>query len=301
MRRALKRRFFSASKRIKRASMIIRNILVYVDGSSSSSVAIKGAIKIAKDFDAKLTGFYLIPNFNIAAAMPDGAMVSEAVVAGMREDADKKAAAAKKLFGEETKSLSLKTDWACIDASRPGPQSKPASMSFYSDLTVISQYDDEAAEADATLPQDLVVDSGRPVMLIPKTATTTDFGKHIMIAWKEGSEAARAMSDALPFLSRAETVSVVTVAKQDATEDAVAVLEKVKQLLLDHGIKAIKVALTPKDGESTSTAIFEHAEQSGADMLVAGAFSRARWKENLFGGVTKSIFESVPVPTLISH
>ncbi len=281
--------------------MAIKNILVYVDGSSSSSVAIKGAIKVAKDFDARLTGFYLIPNFNAVASMPEGAVLSEAVIAGMREDADKKATAAKTLFDEEAKLLSLKTDWACIDTSRPGSQSTSASLAFYSDLTIISQHDEEDVEADATLPQDIVVDSGRPIMLIPKTTNTTDFGKHIMIAWKEGSEAARAVSDALPFLSRAEAVSIVTVAKKGAIKDAEVVLEKVKQQLFDHEIKAITVALTPKDGESTSTAIFEHTKQSGADMLVTGAFSRARWKENLFGGVTKSIFESVPLPTLLSH
>ena len=280
----------------------MKNILVYVDGSPGSGTALKGAVRIASDFDAKLTGFYVIPDFTIVAAVPEGAMMSEQLLADMRGNAEKKAAAAETLFRDETGTSSKKSDWVCLDATLRGTRDAAASLAFYSDLTVIAQYDDETpADNDASLPQDLVVDSGRPIILLPKTADTAGFGKHVMIAWKESCEAARAVSDALPFLSRAETVTVMTVAKQDKTEDAEAVLEKIKQLLGDHGIKPVPEAVAAKDGESTSATMFAHAHRSGADMLVAGAYSHSRWREGLFGGVTKSIFDSVPIPTLLSH
>jgi nucleotide-binding universal stress UspA family protein len=280
--------------------MTIKNILVYVDGSPGSGTALKGAVRIASDFDAKLTGFYVIPDFAIVAAVPEAAMMSEQLLADMRENAEKKAVAAETLFREASKTLGEKSDWVCEDGALSGTRDAAAALAFYSDLTVIGQYDDETpTENDASLPQDLVVDSGRPLILLPKTADMAGFGNHVMIAWKESREAARAVSDALPFLSGAKTVTVMTVAKQDKTEGAD--LGKIKQFLGEHGIKATVDSVTAKDGESTSAAMFAHAHRSGADMLVAGAYSHSRWREGLFGGVTKSIFNSISIPTLLSH
>jgi nucleotide-binding universal stress UspA family protein len=39
----------------------------------------------------------------------------------------------------------------------------------------------------------------------------------------------------------------------------------------------------------------------GSDLLVMGAYGHARWQEVVMGGATRSVLNSMIVPTLMSH
>jgi nucleotide-binding universal stress UspA family protein len=39
----------------------------------------------------------------------------------------------------------------------------------------------------------------------------------------------------------------------------------------------------------------------GIDLLVMGGYGHSRFKERVLGGVTKGMFDSMVVPTLMSH
>ncbi|MIL10174.1 universal stress protein, partial [Salmonella enterica subsp. enterica] len=52
---------------------------------------------------------------------------------------------------------------------------------------------------------------------------------------------------------------------------------------------------------SIEQAIVAHTLENGADLLVMGAYGHSWLREFLFGGVTRSILETTPVPTFVSH
>jgi len=48
-------------------------------------------------------------------------------------------------------------------------------------------------------------------------------------------------------------------------------------------------------------ALLSHAADSGADLMVMGGYGHSRLREFVLGGATRSIFESMTVPVLMSH
>ena len=55
----------------------------------------------------------------------------------------------------------------------------------------------------------MVVNAGRPTLLIPHQGEFSNLGKHVVIAWDGSREAACAISDALPLLHQSNTVQVL--------------------------------------------------------------------------------------------
>jgi len=44
-----------------------------------------------------------------------------------------------------------------------------------------------------------------------------------------------------------------------------------------------------------------YAADSNADMIVMGGYGHSRLREFVLGGVTRSIFETMTIPALMSH
>ena len=56
-------------------------------------------------------------------------------------------------------------------------------------------------------PKDLVMQAGRPLLVVPDTATGLDL-RSMLVAWKDTAEARRAIVDSLPLLRKAKDVTV---------------------------------------------------------------------------------------------
>jgi nucleotide-binding universal stress UspA family protein len=281
--------------------MDIKTILVHVDDSKHAAQTIHGACAVAQRFDARLDGFHVVPDITMAIATPGG-MPSASLVTGMQEEVVKRATAAQCVFAEEQVKTGFSGAWHRIDARGITVADALGSVVHYVDLLVVGQYDPKEETArDPSLPGDLIVNSGRPVLLIPYGWDGAAFGRRILIGWKETREAARAVFDALPFAKRADAVALATVADERQSDQSRRSLEDIGAALRAHGIETTKDVLAKPADASTSDALMSHAEAIGADMLVAGAFSHSRLREGLFGGVTRSIIERSPYPALLSH
>lgn len=168
------------------------------------------------------------------------------------------------------------------------------------DIVVALQNDPEGiASADI---ETLLFHSGRPLLFVPYNYTGggAPFTK-AMIAWNGSKEAARATFDALPLLKAVGKVDILTVdAPEQDNQSRGRSGEAIAAALDRHGIEVnIRAEQSGKrtDVETISTALME----SGADLLVMGAFGRSRLAEFVFGGVTRSVLQSMPVPTLMSR
>jgi len=142
---------------------------------------------------------------------------------------------------------------------------------------------------------DVILQLGRPLLLVPPSATQFSAAR-VVIAWKTGRESRRAVADALPFLGRAEEIFVCAIGDAEAGPDAAGVVD----YLAAHGLGA-KAVVEPRHGRPDSDAIFEIVERVDGTLIVAGAYGRSRFKEWVFGGVTKDILDHTPVPCLLSH
>lgn len=143
--------------------------------------------------------------------------------------------------------------------------------------------------------------SGRPVLLLPEASRATLRPKRVAVAWDSSLEATRAVREALDMLIAADDVRLVLIdplageSGQGAEPgaDAAAYLAR-------HGVK-VAVDRLPSSGQSVATVLARHAADMNADLLVMGAYGHSRLRERIFGGVTRSMLETPPLPILLAR
>lgn len=166
----------------------------------------------------------------------------------------------------------------------------------HSDLIVLGR----AAHGDYLPPllmEDILLGSGRPMLLAPDfmPATVT---RHIVVGWKETPEAARALGAAMPLLEAAGQVTLLHALERQ--EHDAEFLGQLADQLKWHGINADSRVIAA--GPRTATLELSTAAASlGADLLVVGGFGQGRFREWVFGGVTRSVLEQAALPVLMMH
>jgi len=163
------------------------------------------------------------------------------------------------------------------------------------DLLVVGrQAEDVARSLD---PGSVVLRAGRPVIVVPPNIDTLEAAR-IIVGWKDTREARRALRDALPFLQRAEAVTIVEVSETEARAHARAA--DVTRYLGRHKVQVgPSIAARTKGGVADE--LIRLAKVEGADLIVAGAYGHSRLGEWAFGGVTRDLLASSPVCCLFSH
>jgi nucleotide-binding universal stress UspA family protein len=141
--------------------------------------------------------------------------------------------------------------------------------------------------------------SGRPIVIVPHYQQGAVKFDRILVCWDGSHNAARAIADAMPFLTRAKQVEVVTVATGGKADDGMPGLY-IAHHLSRHGVIA-ELSNIVAHSQEVSLRIRSHAEQQSADLMVMGGYGHSRLREFVLGGATRDILASTVVPTLMSH
>ncbi|HVI60032.1 MAG TPA: universal stress protein [Luteimonas sp.] len=171
----------------------------------------------------------------------------------------------------------------------------------YADLVLLGRAAGATVEAERAVFSSLLLGSGRPLLLVPREARwPSPLGK-VVVAWRPSPEASRALHDALPLLRRARSVDLVVVdPRVGETAHGELPGADIAAHLGRHGL-AVDVVSVPREGLSTGEAILRHAREAGAQLVVAGGYGHSRMREQVFGGVTRHLFEHATVPVFFSH
>ena len=274
--------------------MNCKTILVHVDGSDRAATRIALASQLALQHDAHLVGvaltgvsryYYregsadltrtvLAPHMDRLYARAEqelGGFVRLAADAGVRSYE-------RRLVDDETGAgLALSgryADLLVLGQSEPGMPSAPPGG-------------DLAAHVLLACP--------RPLLVVPYIQRDIAVGKRIVVAWNGSVEAVRALGAALPFLRRADSVTIAAFGPADEPAADPELLPYLKR----HGIDAALVAESP--GLAGGEPLLSLLADCGADLLVMGGYGRARLSELLLGGVTRTILQSMTVPVLMAH
>ena len=104
----------------------------------------------------------------------------------------------------------------------------------------------------------------------------------------------RWVASIMPILARAKKVTAFAFDPPADREDAD--VEMLREHLLAHGIK-IDIDKWSNAGDlSPIEALFASPALEEADLIVAGAYSHSRFREALFGGMTKSLLQQFSLP-----
>lgn len=138
--------------------------------------------------------------------------------------------------------------------------------------------------------------SGRPVLVVPE-GSPGNIGETVVLAWKDGVEATRAVVGAAPFLAKAKRIVLVTVQEVDREDPTFAAMADYLTLA---GLTVETSQLVPESDNAGEVLLQEAARESGP-LLVMGAYGHWRWREWAFGGVTQHVLSSTTVPVLMAH
>jgi nucleotide-binding universal stress UspA family protein len=165
------------------------------------------------------------------------------------------------------------------------------------DLTVVLQQDPDSDTFDNTISQEVLFNSGGPVLLVPYTHKGVLRRANIGIAWDGSRLAARAMRDATPLLTGARKITLISVNNTAPFEASVQAL---KAHLARQGLQADVIETSAGQADIQPTILSIAADES-LDLMVMGGYGHSRLKERILGGVTRDMLESMTIPTLMSH
>jgi nucleotide-binding universal stress UspA family protein len=162
------------------------------------------------------------------------------------------------------------------------------------DLTVVSRPAAESAGRARAFLLGALLHSAKPVLLMPQTRQRS-IGKRIVIAWNQGADAAVAVAAALPLLTRAESVVVVSAGREDRLGPKTVHLAR----YLAHWNVPVERKRTR--GHDPGRELEHACRNFDADLLVMGAYSRNRFRQLVFGGVTEHMLFGTDLPVFMLH
>lgn len=280
--------------------MTYRSLLVLLDSSPLCAARVDGAIRVAKSFESHLVGLAPTGIVDLPVATESAASLSDyATLAWSNLRAE--AAQSVEVFRQACRAAGFHSFETQVDDT-----SKAQSLvnhAHCSDMTVLSQPDPSSPGHSAvreTVEQVLLY-SARPTLVLPYVGRFDAIGTRAMVAWDNSREAARAVSDALPFLRRAQAVHVVSWEEKSGNVDGSLrpSLDALQRWLMWQGVTAeIHVE---KTDIAIGEAMLSRAADFSADLIVMGAYGHSRWSERLLGGATRGLLDSMTAPVLMSH
>ncbi|MES2128285.1 MAG: universal stress protein [Pseudomonadota bacterium] len=272
--------------------MSYKTILVQVDDSAAAPARMVLAARLALDYEAHLVGAaatgiarYIADTVTFDAMAPDIAPL----IASLRQRADlaldrfDQISAAAGLGTRERRRIDDEVDEGLRLQAR------------YCDLAVVGQADPDGA-APGESPQEVVLGSGCPVLVVPYGGAPAVAPKRVLLAWNGSAGALRAVHGALPMLRRASLVQVLVMG--DSAHGAEPGADLALYLARHH----IKVeVLQEREDNSPGTVMLERAREHGSEMLVMGCYGHSRLREMLLGGATRTVLATMHLPVLMAH
>jgi nucleotide-binding universal stress UspA family protein len=167
------------------------------------------------------------------------------------------------------------------------------------DLSVVAQAEPRKAWGEDLIIEAALFQSGRPVIVVPYIQRAGHTVERVLVGWDGSRTAARAIGDAMPFLTRAKAVDVVIVATERAKRDEITGVAMGRHLAR-HGVKIDVKRIVAADTDVANT-ILSYAADVAADFIVMGGYGHSRLRELVLGGATRGFLDSMTVPVLMSH
>jgi nucleotide-binding universal stress UspA family protein len=277
---------------------MLKNLLVHIPTERPIRPIVDAAVSLAVTRVAHLDAVSIGFEYTNVDLTPDGGAAMAALIEIEQERALARANAALAVFEAEARNVKISYGLRPLIGGPAEAAAMVSPLARLYDLTIVLQPELGRDTFDNTIPQEILFQSGGPVLLVPYTYKGPFAPKHIGIAWDGSRLAARALHDAAPFLARAQSITIITVnAAEIPAEISAATLVA---HLARRGLGARIVSMSADRADIQPT-ILSIAADTGLDLIVMGGYSHMLLRERILGGVTHGMLKSMTVPTLMSH
>lgn len=279
--------------------MSYKSIVVHVDQTAQSRERIRLAAAIAEDEQAHLIGTAMTGISHLVFEEGEFNQHDPAFnhhLEKLRTYADQSLESFTNIV-KETRVTSVETRLMDDDAVTGMTQ-----QARYADLVVVGQFDpvSRAPGVMADFPESVVMNSVRPVLIMPHTRKFNALPTKIAVAWDASMTATRAIMNALPLLKRSSRTDIVifnpTVNPETHGEQPGA---DIAQYLSRHGINVNVICRHSHVNEGE--ALLAYCADETMDLIVMGGYGHTRFREMVLGGATREILLSMTIPVLMTH
>jgi nucleotide-binding universal stress UspA family protein len=168
------------------------------------------------------------------------------------------------------------------------------------DVAVLARpYGPGRDEADPAIVEAALFSADLPVLIAPAAGLPSRFSR-ILVAWNESPEALRAVRAALPLIARADITDIAIVDPPRHAPDRSDPGGDLCRMLARHGARA-EVSVLARTVPRVADVLERHLRDTGADLLVMGAYGHSRFREAVLGGATRHMLEQAAAPVLMKH
>ena len=275
-----------------------KTILVHCDASKTVSHRLGVAIEAAERFGAHLVGFHARPPFEAPAFFDGTSFPMDDFFKSYEDAVNADEATASAAFTKATKGKHPSTEWRVVNGH---VDAELIVQARYADLVVLGQAEAGQPATPSDLPEAVALATGRPVLVVPYIGAQRPPGKVAMVCWNASREAARAVSDALPFLKAADKVVVLMIdPKTSGTGHGAEPGADVAAWLSRHGVKVAVQRDVSADAD-IGAVILSRAADHDVDLIVMGVYGHSRMRELVLGGASRTLLGSMTVPILMAH
>jgi hypothetical protein len=293
---------------------MIKTILAHLSGTPCDASVLAASLACARLHKAHITCLHVSPDpadlvQQAAQIDPSNAMLLADALQAMEQESKERRAEATAVFAGFCKRENIATAEsqpanAAVSASWQDKTGQVADSigaeGRFHDLVVLAGGPERNGRLSAGDLGRIILSCGRPVLLAPERARTRSFDT-IAIAWKNTSEAARAITAAMPFLMKTKRIEILSANEGNSGAlECVNCSEGLVRQLHRHGLDAQARFVMPA-GRGIPDAILETARERQADLFVMGAYGHSRLREFIFGGFTRRILDGVDFPVLLFH
>ncbi|GGC65924.1 universal stress protein [Chelatococcus reniformis] len=280
---------------------MIKDLMVHLDGSAEDEVRLGHVQTVATTIGAHVTGLFTNPLPDYATVMPiEAGAAAVSVVADIEEQLRREGDAITARLVERLDRLEVPTEVRRIDERPANLARLAARQARWADLFVAScPYRNDAAGDWAELVEAVLLESGRGIMLIPPGRPAPDTIRRVLIGWRDCREAARAVAEALPLITRATRTDIVYAIVRDdelvarSADDLATHLDR-------HGAK-VEVHSVDRAGRAAAEVLLDQAHRLSADLIVMGGYGHSRLREWFTGGTTRDVITLTDTPLLLAH
>jgi nucleotide-binding universal stress UspA family protein len=276
---------------------MFKSILAVSEGGPDAAMSFRLAARVAGQFDGAVDALHL-PVGAAVGATGGLAMSGEAMPLIMELDDERLEERAKESDRAYKQQLAA-IKGSTYTAAKTATLDSMVAMGRCSDLIVLGRPGADPENVAPSTVEAALYECARAVMIAPPDAGSGAFSSVVM-AWNGSFQAARALEYGLPFLLKANKVTLLIVGKKPEEVGAAYLARN----LARHGVHATVDAIDPGavSARSRGRALLGYTHDKAADLLVMGAYGRGEVLSFLgLGGATGKVISSSRVPLLMAH